>query len=135
MRLLVFVQVITAHEALAARVALEALLAGVRADVTLQLVGAREALAAEQPVTDERALASVPAQVRLQVRRLVVDLAAARYVTRVDAALARAADWSETVEFLTVRAVARAPARVASRRARVRQEAHARVKQRARQRS
>ena len=134
MRLLVFVQVITAHEALAARVALEALLAGVRADVTLQLVGAREALAAEQPVTDEWSFASVPAQVRLQVRRLVVDLAAAWYVAGVDAALARAADWSEAVELLTVRAVARAPAGVASRRARVRQEAHARVKQRARQR-
>lgn len=42
----------------------------VRAGVALQLVGAREALAAEHPVADEGALARVQPHVRPQQRRL-----------------------------------------------------------------
>ena len=49
----------------------------------LQLVGAREALAAEQPVADERPLAGMPPEVRLQVARLPVHLAAAGYVAAI----------------------------------------------------
>ena len=81
----VLVQVVRAHEALVAHGALEALLPRVRAQMPLQLVGAREALPAEQPVADERPLAGVPAQVRLQMRRLAVHLPAARYVAAVQA--------------------------------------------------
>ena len=47
----------------------ESLLAGMRADVSLELVGASEALAAEQPVAEERTLASVPAQMSLATPR------------------------------------------------------------------
>jgi len=40
-----------------------------RADVSLELVGASEALAAEQPVAEERTLAGVPAQMSLATPR------------------------------------------------------------------
>ena len=76
-------EVIRAHELLVALRALEALLAGVRPAVPLQLVGAREPLAAEEPAADEGALAAVPAKVRPQVRRLAVDLVAAVHVADV----------------------------------------------------
>lgn len=45
--------------------------------VSLQLVGAGEALATEGPGADERPLARVPAQMGAQVGRLAVDLVAA----------------------------------------------------------
>ncbi len=51
--------------------------------VPLQLVRPREPLAAEDPVADEGPLAAVPPQVRPQVRRLAVQLAAARNVANV----------------------------------------------------
>ena len=57
--------------------------------MTLELVGAREALAAKQPIADERPLARVPAQMGLQVRRLAVDFAATGDVAAVDVALAQ----------------------------------------------
>ena len=57
--------------------------AGVCPKMSLQLVGSRKPLAAEQPRADERTLARVPVQVRLQVRRLRVDLAASRHVAGV----------------------------------------------------
>ena len=44
--------------------------------MTLQFVRARERLAAEQPMATERTLAGVPAQVRLEMRGLAVDLLA-----------------------------------------------------------
>ena len=59
-RLGVFGQVVGAHEPFAALGAREALLAGVRPQVALQFVGARERLAAEEPLAAERALAGVP---------------------------------------------------------------------------
>lgn len=89
MRLLVLAEVVTTREALAAQWAGELLLARVRADVALQLVGAREALAAEEPVADEGPLASVPAQVGLQVGGLAVHLAAAGDVAAVHGLLAK----------------------------------------------
>ncbi len=73
----VFGQVVGAQEDPRARAAAEALGAGVRLQVALQLVRAREALAAEQPVADEGPVAAVPAQVRLEVRRLHVGFPAA----------------------------------------------------------
>ena len=75
-RLDVLGEVVGAHELLVALRALEALLARVRPPVPLQLVGAREPLAAEEPAADEGALPAVPPQVRPQVRRLAVDLVA-----------------------------------------------------------
>ena len=72
-----------AHELLVALRALEALLARVRPPVPLQLVGAREPLAAEEPAADEGPLPAVPPQVRPQVRRLAVHLVAVVHVADV----------------------------------------------------
>lgn len=79
----VFGQVVTAHEALGAVRAGEALFPGVCAQVPLELIRARETFPAKHPAADEGSLTRVPSQVRLQVRRLAVNLAAARYVARV----------------------------------------------------
>lgn len=112
-RLDVLAEVVGAHEALVADGAGEALLARVRAQVALQLVGPREPPAAEEPVADERSLACVPAQVRLEVRRLAVHLAAARDVARVDVLPAQVGPGgSEPLSLLAVGAVAGRPARV-----------------------
>ena len=101
-----FVKMITPHEPLVADRARKPLVSTVRAQVSLQLVTASEALPAEQPVADEGPLARVPAQVRLQVRRLVVDLSASGDVAAVDVALAqRVARRTESVGFLAVRTV------------------------------
>jgi hypothetical protein len=59
------------------------LLAGVGAPMALQLVRARETLAAIRPVADEGALAAVPAQMRAQVRRFPIDLVAVWHVADV----------------------------------------------------
>uniref|UniRef100_A0A182Q891 Uncharacterized protein n=1 Tax=Anopheles farauti TaxID=69004 RepID=A0A182Q891_9DIPT len=87
----------------------------VRAQMPLQLVGAGEALAAEQPVADERPLAGVPPEVRLQVARLPVHLAAPGYVAAVDVLLAQMdTGRAEPLRLLAVRAVAGRPAGVAA---------------------
>ena len=88
-RLNVLREVVAAHEALAALGAGEALLARVSPQMPLQLVRAREAFTAEEPVAHKGPLARVPAQVRLQVRRFAVHLAAARHVAHVLLLLAR----------------------------------------------
>lgn len=85
----VFAKVVGAHEPLQAGGALEALLPRVGAEVSLQLVGAREGLGAEKKLTLEGPLARVPAQVRLQVRGFCVHLGAARHVTEVQSLPAR----------------------------------------------
>lgn len=85
----VFGEVVTPHEPLAALLAAETFLAGVGAQVPLQLVGAREAFAAEEPVTDEGSLAGMPAQVRLEVRRLLVHFAALGNVADVQSLLSK----------------------------------------------
>ena len=113
----VFTEVIAAHKSLVADRTGEPLLAGVRPQVALQFVGAGEPLAAEEPVADERSLAGVPSEVRLQVRGLVVDLAAAGNVTAVQVPLPdRLARRPESVRLGAVRPVAGRPARVASAR-------------------
>lgn len=83
-RLHVLCQVIGPHEPFTADGAGEPLLAGVRPQVPLELVRPGEALAAEEPVADERALARVPAKVGLQVRGLTVDLVATGIVADVE---------------------------------------------------
>lgn len=55
----------------------------VRPPVSLQLVAPGEPFATEDPVTDERPLAGVPAQVGPQVGRLAVHLPAALHVADV----------------------------------------------------
>ena len=120
-RLHVLTQMVAAHEALATDVTREPFLSRVRSNVTLQLVGACEPLATEEPVTDERSLARVPPQVRLQVRRLVVDLAATGNVACVHVALAHATGRLESIGFLAVGTVARRPAGVSALRSRVRE--------------
>lgn len=111
----VFAQVVGAHEAFVANRALEALLARVRAQVPLELVRAREALPAEEPVADEGPLPGVPAQVSLQVRRLAVHFTATRDVTAVQAPPTRArAPLAKSLRLLAVGAVARGSARVAA---------------------
>lgn len=55
----------------------------VRSPVSLQLVAPGEPLATEDPVTDERPLAGVPAQMGPQVGRLAVHLPAALHVADV----------------------------------------------------
>ncbi len=87
-RLNVLGEVVGAHEALVADGAGKALLTRVGPQVPLQFVGPGETLAAEQPVADKGPLARVPTKVSFQVRRLAVDLAAARDVARVNVALA-----------------------------------------------
>nr|Q6ZRH9.1 RecName: Full=Uncharacterized protein FLJ46347 [Homo sapiens] len=117
-RLNVFAQVVAAHEALVAHRTGEALLARVSPQMPLQLVRAREALAAEEPVAHEGPLARVPAQVRLQVRRLPVHLAAARNVAAVQALAPQARPGrAQPLRLLAVGAVAGGAARVAAGRA------------------
>lgn len=84
-----FGEVVAPHESLATLLTTKALLSGVGAKVPLKLIGAGEALAAEEPVTDEGPLSSVPAQVRLQVRRLLIHFAALRDVTDVQSLFAK----------------------------------------------
>ena len=79
----VFGQVIGTHEPLAAVGAGETFLARVRPQVPLEFVRTSEALAAEQPLTAERPLACVPAQMGLQVRCFAVDFSTAWNVTQV----------------------------------------------------
>lgn len=116
MRLDVFAQVIGAHESLVANWAGEPLLSRVRPQMALQFVGARESLAAKQPIANERTFARVPAQMGFQMGRLAVDFAASRDVTAVDIALAQVSpSRAQTVRLLTVGAVASGPSRVATR--------------------
>lgn len=81
-RLGVFRQVIRSHEALVTDRAGEPLFARVGSQVSLQFVGAREALAAKEPLAAEGPFSGVPTQVRLQMRRFTVDFTAARNVTQ-----------------------------------------------------
>uniref|UniRef100_G3UGA1 Uncharacterized protein n=1 Tax=Loxodonta africana TaxID=9785 RepID=G3UGA1_LOXAF len=116
-RLHVLAEVVAAHEALVAHWAGKALLACVGPQVPLQLVGAREALPAEEPVAHEGPLARVPAQVRLEVRRLAVHLAAARDVAAVQALAPQAGPGrAQSLSLLAVGAVAGGATRVAARR-------------------
>lgn len=82
-RTCVLVQMVAPHELLLAERTREPFVAGVRPHVTLQFVRAQETLAAVQPAARERSFAGVPAQVCLEVRRLVVHLAATGDVTAV----------------------------------------------------
>ena len=72
----VFGEMIRTHEPFAAFRTREAFLAGVSAEMALQFIGASECFATEQPMAAKRPFAGVPAQMRLQVRCLPVDLLA-----------------------------------------------------------
>lgn len=77
----------------------------------LQLVRAREALTAEQPVADEGSLPCVPAEMRLEVGGLAVDLPAAADVTDVLLPLSRTASSSGGVLAVGTPASSAAPCR------------------------
>lgn len=110
---------VAAHEPFVAHRTREPLLAGVRAQMALQLVGTRESFAAKQPIAHERSFAGVPSQVRLQVARLAVHLAAAGNVATVDVLLAQMhAGRSKPFGLLAVGTVAGSTARVAALRTR-----------------
>lgn len=115
----VFGQVIRPHEPLVADGTGESLLARVRPEVALQLVGPGEPLAAKEPVADERPLAGVPPQMGLQMRRLPVHLPASRYVAAVDVLLPQVnTRRSQSFGLLAVGAVASGATGVAPLRAR-----------------
>ena len=110
----VLAQMVTAHEALVAHRAREPFLAGVGAQVSLELIGPSEPFAAEKPVADKRPLAGVPPQMRLEVRRLPVHFTAAGDVAAVESLSAQAGPGgSQPLGLLAVRTVTRGPAGVA----------------------
>ena len=110
-RLDVFAQVVRAHETFVADGASEALFAGVRSQMTLEFVAAREPLSAEEPIADEGPLARVPPQMGLQMGRFAVDLAASGDVTAVDVLLPQVLGGGpEAFGFLTIGTVANAAA-------------------------
>ena len=74
MRAHVLAEVVAAHERFAALDAPEVLLPGVRAQVALELVGAREALEAVRPAAGEGPLPEVRAQVGLEKHRTIMLL-------------------------------------------------------------
>lgn len=118
-RLDVLREVIAAHEPLVADRAGESLFACVGSKVPLQFIRTCEPLATEKPVANKRSLTRVPAQVGLQVGRLPVDLAAARYVAAVDVLLPEVdARWSQSLGLLAVGTVAGGASGVAALRAR-----------------
>lgn len=114
MRPQVLAEVVGAHESFVANGALESFLPGVRAQMPLELVRAREAFPAEEPVADKRPLPGVPAQVSLQVRGLAVNFTTTRDVAAVQASAPRArAPLAKALRLLAVRTVARRSAGVA----------------------
>lgn len=111
-------EVIGPHEALVAHGAGEPFLPRVRPQVPLQFVRPGEPLAAKQPIAHERALACVPPQMRLQVRRFPIHLTASWYVTTVYIFLAQVdTRWAQALRLLAIGAVARGAPRVATLRA------------------
>lgn len=113
-----FGQVVGSHEPFVADGTGEPLLSGVCPEVSLEFVRAREAFSAEQPVADEGPLTGVPPQVGLQVGGFSVDFPTPGYVAAVNVPLAKVSSGgTEPLGLLAVWAVARGPARVASRRA------------------
>lgn len=80
----VLAQVVTPHKALVTHRASKPFLAGVGAQVSLELIGPSEPFATEKPVADKRPLAGVPSQMRLEVRCLSVHFTAAGNVAAME---------------------------------------------------
>lgn len=76
----VFGQVVVTHENSGAESAAKLLGTSVCLQVALQFIGARESLAAEEPVADKWPVSTMPAQVSLQVGGLGVGFATSRDV-------------------------------------------------------
>ncbi len=76
-------EVIRTHELLVAFSALESFLPSMSPAMTLELIRSGESLPAEEPVTDERTLTTVPAKVSTEMRSLAVHLVATRDVANV----------------------------------------------------
>lgn len=112
----VFAQVVAPHEALVAHRARKPLLPRVSAQVPLELVGPGEPFPTKEPVAHKRPLASVPPQMRFEVRRFPVDFPAARDVTAMKSFPPQAgARRPEPLRLLAVRAVACGPSGVSPR--------------------
>lgn len=75
MRLDVLAEMVAPHEALVTLRADEAFLAGVRAEVALELVRTREALPTVEPMASKRTFSSMPAKMSTEMRRLSVHFA------------------------------------------------------------
>lgn len=109
----VLAQMITPHKALVTNRASKPFLAGVGAQMSLELVGPSEPFATEKPVADKRPLAGVPSQMRFEVRRLSVHFTAAGNVAAVESLSPQAGPGgSQPLSLLAVRAVACCSARV-----------------------
>lgn len=109
----VLAQMVTAHKALVTHRAREPFLAGVRAKVSLQLIGPSEPFATEKPVADKRPLSGVPPQMRFEVRSLSVHFTAAGNVAAVESLSPQAGPGgSQPLGLLTVRTVTRCSAGV-----------------------
>lgn len=109
----VFRQVVRTHEPLIAYGARKSLLTRMCSQMPLQFIGSRESLATKQPVADKRPLTRMPAQMRLQMRRLPVHFPASRNVAGVDVLLAEVcASWTKSLRFVAVGTVARRSAGV-----------------------
>lgn len=67
MRLDVFAQVVTAHEAFVTLGTGEPLLSSVSTQVSLELIRPRESFSTEEPVADKWAFPGVPPEVRLEM--------------------------------------------------------------------
>lgn len=84
MRFDVLAQMVTPHKSLVTYRASKPFLAGVGAEVSLELIGPSEPFATEKPVADKRPLAGVPSQMRFEVRCLSIHFTAARNVAAVE---------------------------------------------------
>lgn len=102
----VLAQMVTPHKALVAHRASKPFLAGVGAQVSLELVGPSEPFATEKPVADKRPLAGVPSQMRFEVRCLSVNFTAAGNVAAVESLSPQARPGgSQPLSLLAVRTV------------------------------
>lgn len=102
----VLAQMVTPHKALVAHRASEPFLAGVGAEVSLQLIGPSEPFATKKPVADKRPLAGVPSQMRFEVRCLSVHFTAAGNVAAVESLSPQAGPGgSQPLGLLAVRTV------------------------------
>lgn len=80
----VLAQMVTAHKALVAHRTRKPFLAGVGAEVSLELIGPSEPFATEKPVAHKRPLAGMPSQMSFEVRCLSIHFTAAGNVAAVE---------------------------------------------------
>ena len=110
----VFTQVVTSHKSLVANRTREPFLPGVCAQMSLELIGAREPLATKEPIAHKRSLTCVPSQVSFKMRRFPINFTTSWNVTAMETLPPEAGPRrAQPLCLLTVRAVARRSSRVA----------------------